>query len=528
METIIKNAPQGVDTDKLQAMYITKGYSIEGVNSEEARNYISKKYPELLTQNSKQGVIGEAVSDITGIFKDIGKSSQKRADNVQTSIQSDSSLPEKAFQVAGQLAGAGSDAIGAVGKGIVNTVLSDNTEKQVTDMISKLGSKVVEIPQVKDIINKYNALPVEEQRNIDAAGGILGLASEFIGAGVAKKGVDVAGSVIKKGATIVGDTAVKAGKATTGIVKNIGSKGKEVFINGLSPDIDEGFKKIIKTVDTSKFDEYEAIAKTAGGDLEAPSVYEKVGDSMQNAVEQINKQVKSLSTQKRKIIEQAKVGNVEFKKETGQAILDINRQLKNSAVGKQFIEKLKKVNTKADADRVIDELQDEIYKGSKNMTLPGDSKEANTLKKIVRGYNAKLKDSLPPSYRTLNEKISSKLDNLDLLNTSLGETIDGVPTRGAGLVKQFFSPAGTKAKGLFKFIKENTGINLAEDAVLAKYLGQVYGDVKVNSLLSGIPTTKSGVIDSVTDFALDKLGANNVIGEAKRKGMINKARKLTK
>jgi hypothetical protein len=75
------------------------------------------------------------------------------------------------------------------------------------------------------------------------------------------------------------------------------------------------------------------------------------------------------------------------------------------------------------------------------------------LKKIIGKYNGTLKDSLPSSYSKLNSQISERLDVLDVLNKSLGETIDGVSTRGAGLVKQFFSPAGTKTKEVFKFIK---------------------------------------------------------------------------
>jgi hypothetical protein len=162
------------------------------------------------------------------------------------------------------------------------------------------------------------------------------------------------------------------------------------------------------------------------------------------------------------------------------------------------------------------------------MTIPAGSSEDKLLKGLLGKYNGALKDSLPSSYSKINTDISNRLKALNILNRSLGEVVDGAPTRGAGLVKQFFSPAGTKTKTLFNYIKSTTGVDLAQDAVLAKYVGEAYGDTKIKSLLENVPTSTTGAFNKAIDFTLEKTGVNKALQTAKRAGMIKKARDLTK
>jgi vacuolar-type H+-ATPase subunit E/Vma4 len=293
----------------------------------------------------------------------------------------------------------------------------------------------------------------------------------------------------------------------------------------VSPEIDDSVKNVLKNTPTEKFDEFVQIA-TQAADPKNPSVYEKVADTLSDSAKQIDSQTKALNTQKKEILAKAKTGLKEFTKETNQTILELNK-VKDSPLAKDFISRLKSVKNKIDADKVIDDLQDMLYTGNRNMTLATGSKEDKILKGILGRYNTKLKDSLPQSYRNINTKISENLNGLNVLNTALGEVVEGVPTRGAGLVKQFFSPAGSKAKELFAFIKQRTGNDIANDAVLAKYIGSAFGDVKVNSLLEGIPSTKSGIIDALTEFTFEKIGAGSALRKAKTEGMIKKARDIT-
>ena len=77
--------------------------------------------------------------------------------------------------------------------------------------------------------------------------------------------------------------------------------------------------------------------------------------------------------------------------------------------------------------------------------------------------------------------------------------VEGVPTRGAGLIKQFFSPSGRKAKELFQYIAQKTGIDLAQDATLARFTMELYNDARAKSLLDGLPTSKSGILNKAID-----------------------------
>jgi len=198
--------------------------------------------PSLEPQQEKTGSFSEAVGDFTGIGADIAKSSQKHADNIETIRQAEQSGGQSAMrsdlQAFGQLAGAGADANSAVFKGGANILLSDKTEKDITDVITKFRTKVRAIPEVQGIINKYNNLSPEQKRDIDAVGGIVSLIGEFIGVGVAKRGA----TVVKEG--------VMAGiDATTGAIK---SGAKSVADNGVSQIASDFASRVPRAIGRAK------------------------------------------------------------------------------------------------------------------------------------------------------------------------------------------------------------------------------------------------------------------------------------
>jgi len=518
---------KGLNPDKVMSELVLRGATFDGIDMNQAKQFAQSQVPQAKPTIKER--IGEAFGDVKQIGTDILQSGQKRAENIQEAKIAGRSGRQgdvrSIGQIAGQLAGAGADAITAVGKGAVNLLLSDKSEKAVTDVINKFGAKVMAVPEVQSIINKYNELPEAQQRDIDAAGGVLDLVSNFVGGQVVAKGADVAGTGVKTGAKAVARAGGEIIDSASDVVKNIPS-GKDAFINFISPEIDDTVKKTLKNTPTEKFDALVEIGRKAA-DPANPSVYEYVADSMSNATKQIDNQVKSLTQQKNTIINKAKTGLTDFTKETGTTILDINKSLKNSPTANAFIDRLKQVKTKIDADKAIDELQDILYKGNKDMTIPVGSAEDKALKGILGKYNSTLKQSLPASYSKINSEIANRLNTLNVLNRSLGEVVDGVSTRGAGLVKQFFSPAGTKTKQLFDYIKKTTGTDLAQDVILAKYVGEAFGDTKIKSLLEGVPTSRAGAIDRLVDFTLEKTGASGALRTAKQEGMLKKAKNLT-
>lgn len=215
VNTILSNAPSGVDKKKVLDNLILDGYDLEGVDSNAVRQSLQPK-PEADT--SFLGRAKETLGDFTGIGKDIAISSQKRADNIadidKAYKSGEQGVLRTVGQQVGQFAGAGADAIGAVFKGAGNILLSDKHEKDVTDIIGKFGAKVIAIPEVQSIINKYNELPIEKQRDIDALGGVVSLVTNFMGGEVAGRGAQLA----KTGITTVVEPVVTASKNVAGKV----------------------------------------------------------------------------------------------------------------------------------------------------------------------------------------------------------------------------------------------------------------------------------------------------------------------
>lgn len=343
-------------------------------------------------------------------------------------------------------------------------------------------------------------------------------------------GAKVGGALLKAGKEAV-ETGVKAGVRSTenvvSLVRNklpeLGEKASQI----LASEPSEQVANILKNAQTSKLDEFLDIAKKSSQDFKATTGFEVVGDKIAEATKQINNQLKSLGSQKATILAKAKVGLEEFKDAPRRAILEVNR-LADNPIKKDIIAKLKSIKTKADADKVIDDIQDIIFNATGTKTIAQGSRIEKQLRVIIGKMNGELKDVLPTAYRNLNDKFADNIDALQKLNKSLGDVVDGVPLRGASLVKQFFSPAGRTAKELFEFIKKNTGIDLAEDTVLAKFTAELFDDPKVRSLLEGLPRGRTGVIEKGLEILTEKSGVGGRFREAVRKGKIRKAKEITK
>ena len=316
------------------------------------------------------------------------------------------------------------------------------------------------------------------------------------------------------------------GGGIVGAVKNTTENFGDKVARFIAPEADEQTKAILRESKPADIQKYVNLQETAVKDPRAMTPYEFVGDRMAEATKQLESQRKSLGAQKAIIINKAKYGLEDFTKPTHETILKLMKM--DDPTAQSFMSKLKGVSNKLEADRAIDEMQDVIYRGNKDMTIPLGSTADKQLRGIVGEYNGKLKASLPQAYQTLNTKISNITKVTGALNRALGEVVDGVSTRGGSLVKQFFSPAGRKAKELFDYVKSNTGVDLAKEATLARYIMQLYGDSRANTLLGGnIPTSVSGVIDRAVDFTVDKTGLGKGIQKAARKGAIENAMDMT-
>ena len=134
--------------------------------------------------------VKEAAGDVVGIGKDIYESSKRRGANITESRRAlkrgEQSKLATRFQVEGEKAAAGADAIGAVFKGLANVALSDKAEKNITKVIQSIGNEAAQQPVVQNAVSWYANLDPVQQRNFDASVGIVSLATEIGTAGLSK------------------------------------------------------------------------------------------------------------------------------------------------------------------------------------------------------------------------------------------------------------------------------------------------------------------------------------------------------
>ena len=160
---------KGLDPNKVMSQLVIKGATFEGIDMVQAKQYAQSTIPQAeLPKPTFKEKINEAFGDIKQIGEDIltgsEKSSEKIMENEQQFQQGEQNILRRQLRQTGALASAGANAITAVGKGAVNLLLSDKTEKNITDVIGRFGAKIMANPGVQDIINKYNSLPEEQQK----------------------------------------------------------------------------------------------------------------------------------------------------------------------------------------------------------------------------------------------------------------------------------------------------------------------------------------------------------------------------
>lgn len=395
----------------------------------------------------------------------------------------------------------------------------DFAGEKIGQGLSFLTDKISDSKALQDWVSK-NPQAAKQLEDIAGIGANTGeIAGNILGAQGAATTLQKGTNLAQKGGSVVVDK--------TSDLANKLKINKDSIPSILGKDVDDNFKNIFKEASPEKFDEILEVVKTSAGDIRNKTGFEYVGDRMSTALEQMSKRKSSIGQQKSTIINKARVGLEDFTTPTRETILDIQRALPDDAVAQSFIVKLKNVQTKLDADKVIDELQDTLYTGNRNLTIPQGSAADLKLRRIIGQYNGKLKKSLPGSYAKLNDEYAMLAENTNAINQALGEVVNGQATRGASLIKQFFSPSGTKTKELFRFVKDKTGIDLAQETTLAKFFMEVFDDPRSRSLLEGIPRTKAGVIDTVIDFLAEKTGITKGLSNKAKESTVKKARNLT-
>lgn len=417
-------------------------------------------------------------------------------------LNAGASIPGQAFGAVGDIIGAGVQATG------------------LDEPIAKVLKPVVESKPVQAGIEAFQSLPQETQdlaSNVtNIVGGLTGAKSSQVAFSASKTGLKNLASTI--------DTAMPG--------KNLGQKA----VDFISADPDKKVSTILSRTSPEEVTSFAKMAERAASDGEAPTPFEVTGEKLAGTTKILQKKLGEIGQAKSDIIQPMREGLDSFKAET-KPLIEKLTSLKNSfteidkgsaSIVNAIINDARTVATKMDADKFIDKLQDAIYTGNTNQTLARGSALDKQLRGIVGEYNTALKAALPKEYAELNAQYSNLIENLDIINRSLGEVVDGVPIRGASLIKQFFSPSGTKAKEIFEFIKKETNgeVDLAKDATLSKFTMELFDDPRARSLLQGIgdvPTTLTGAVTKV----LERVGGER-LQNTMRQSTLRKAGEISK
>ena len=145
-------------------------------------------------------------------------------------------------------------------------------------------------------------------------------------------------------------------------------------------------------------------------------------------------------------------------------------------------------------------MQRKLYKqSSPNLFDVADEPVIAFLKQQTGEINSQLKTNVDnllkstnkdASYGALNNKYRKLIDINDSLNKKLG--IEG--DKGASLMKSLFSPqTGEPTRRLFQEIRDETGIDLFEEATLAKFVMESVGDTRSQTLLQQIDSLSKDV-----------------------------------
>lgn len=258
---IEKGKQKGLTGKDVIDALVRKGYEPEGVNVQAIKQSITPAAPVETESVSFMDRIKETGQDIKQTFQGIADSSMERADNIADLEMKQESGESNAIgttlKQTGQALGAGADAIGQVFKGGVKVLASQEREDKLKSLLGDLAAEVSPIinqmESVQQVKDWYNTLPDNKKEAIDAAGGAVALATEFIGVGAgkqvvkeaAKRTVDIAETGMKIGNEVIDTTADIAGD-TFQAGKKLLPKSEDIMnrVARLTPTQANKFKQI--------------------------------------------------------------------------------------------------------------------------------------------------------------------------------------------------------------------------------------------------------------------------------------------
>lgn len=476
-----------------------------------------EKLKGLLSSSKTASETFNNVPQETGYFERVGSKLKSNAEDITSSMKTALTAPEivkgDPLQTASNIMSRGvfdvpRAALRTVG-GVASAITTPIFEAPgIKETISGIGSQIAKIPGAKWLGENLATLAEQNPEIAKDLQNVLDI--------TAVKGLGKIPTMNKSVGQAGKDIVSAPGKLTRGVLNKVDSaikSGTERLAEGLAP-IEKGVQTVLKRPGIKqKLIEYSKMAEDKVIDYSKPSPLELAGDKGVKALDIIQNKVNQYGRLKNNSIGtfgDTKVGTI---------ATNFKQNLEKFISNKEFIEgdkgvlgnimknaqKLGNNPTAKQVDEFIDYAQDILYSSSKNLAIPVTDSTTATVRRLVGELNTGLKSKLPKSYSIYNDKFSSVIDLRDRLNKALG--IEG--NKGASLMKQLFSPSGTAPRKLFEEIKALTGIDLVEEATLAKFVMENIGDARQSSLLEEIiklRNPKSFIAGQAEKLLLKKVG----------------------
>jgi hypothetical protein len=514
-------------------------------------------------QGGIMGAIKDIPSDIAQTGREIGSSIQNRADNINElkglRQSGERSLVGTTLKQAGQLAGAGADTIGNLIMGAGRMVLSPKAEEKVSEIAQTLGEQALEIPKVQETISFYDSLDDTQKEALDAVGGVLALASEFVGVGAAKRAGTVASQGAKSALSKVDNIADSAINKIANTAENIES-GVMSSVDNILPtnklDTPENIMNSAQSrgyspVDAKVFSEFDNVDKVVGKEMleMAESIAEGkksiatakrpadiIGESINSDISVLQKTQKEFGKQVDNVAKSLKGVEIDTQPLT-QSITELLSEYNISVKGKNIdftgsefaLSKSAQKDIKEAIQFVLSPKKDaydvhRIKKTLDGLTKPLKSGEGlqGSAKRLVQDLRRATDDFLDTrfeSYNQVNNNFREVTQLLDGAETALGkefltsksaQKMRSVFSNSANrdVVKNFISELDTARS---KYNLPSKG-NLYNQVYLAERLEDIFGTQAITGLRGQVEGAVKGV-RSVAEGLRDPIkGAGQLAG----------------
>lgn len=337
---------------------------------------------------------------------------------------------------------------------------------------------------------------------------------------------DIAGSIlavegVRAPTTATAEAIVKIPNIVGNSIEsasNIAGKSLSQAKSWVQQPIKANVETVLKETPRATFDTYENLAREATKNNKNTTPLEFVGSRAQEGLDQIQTKLSAIGKQKADVMNIGGAGLTVLDKKLLTATNQSLQSLKNSRslvegdsrLLDDVIARVKQLEkqptvTANDVDRLVDYAQDKLYTSGRDLTIPVTDATTAQLRSVISELNTALKSKLPERYAQLNDRYSTLINIRNELNAKLGAGGE----KGGALMKRVFSPSDANTKKLFAQVLDETGIDLVNEATLARFMMDTLGDARQKSMLEQLnlsvsKPTAGSVATRFIDYVVEK------------------------